>query len=164
MFDNVVAFLGQTHYRPRRKLQQALQDQNWLVRRNAAEALGKIGSPEAVPILTKALQDSDEPERWQAAEALAKIGSPEAVSAAIQALQDPEWHVKMRAAEALGRIGTLDILKQLIQTPDVDFSDRYSFYLARKLAIRFCKKTVDFIPVYPEIIERYRGKRPHPKS
>ncbi|MFM7716565.1 MAG: HEAT repeat domain-containing protein, partial [Microcystis sp.] len=38
------------------ELNQALKDSNWDVRRNAAEALGKIGSEATIPGLVKALE------------------------------------------------------------------------------------------------------------
>jgi HEAT repeat protein len=56
----------------------------------AAEALGKLGDPQAIPALIKALGDSDWDVRCAAAEALGKIGDPQAVPALIQALGDSE--------------------------------------------------------------------------
>jgi hypothetical protein len=67
---------------------QALGDSDWDVRRAAAEALGKLGDPQAVPALIQALGDSDVGVRRAAAEALGKIGDPQAVPALIQALGD----------------------------------------------------------------------------
>ncbi len=49
-------------------LLRALGDEDWRVREAAAEALGKIGDPQAVPHLIQALGDEDV--RWAAAEAL----------------------------------------------------------------------------------------------
>jgi HEAT repeat protein len=58
---------------------QALGDSDRDVRRAAAEALGKLGDPQAVPPLIKALGDSDWDVRRAAAEALGKLGDPQAV-------------------------------------------------------------------------------------
>jgi hypothetical protein len=66
---------------------QALGDDDWDVRRAAAEALVKIGTP-AVPALIQALGDSDWDVRRAAAEALGAIGDPQAVPALIQTLRD----------------------------------------------------------------------------
>jgi HEAT repeat protein len=88
---------------------QALGDSGWNVRRAAAEALGKLGDPQAVPALIQALGDSDSAVRAVSAEALGAIGDPQAVPALIVALGDwGDWwseNVRRAAAEALVRIG-----------------------------------------------------------
>ncbi|MFM7425188.1 MAG: tetratricopeptide repeat protein [Elainella sp.] len=84
-------------------------------RRSAAEALGKIGHPDAVLALSQALQDSDDQMRRSAAEALGKIGHPNAVLALSQALQDSDNQVRRGAVEALGKIGHPDAFPALIQ-------------------------------------------------
>jgi HEAT repeat protein len=81
---------------------QALRSEN--VRRAAAEALVKIGTP-AVPALIQALGDSDWDVRRAAAEALGAIGDPQAIPALIQALGDSSWGVRRAAAWALGKLG-----------------------------------------------------------
>ncbi|WP_448601007.1 NACHT domain-containing protein, partial [Thermoflexus hugenholtzii] len=58
------------------ELRRALQDQDEWVRRAAAEALGNIGDPHALPALLQALQDKNRGVRWAAAEALGNIGPP----------------------------------------------------------------------------------------
>jgi HEAT repeat protein len=57
---------------------EALKDEDWLVRSNAAIALGKIGAAakDAVPALKKALEDEDPSVRDLAAEALSRIQRP----------------------------------------------------------------------------------------
>jgi HEAT repeat protein len=89
---------------------QALGDSDWDVRRAAAEALGKLGDPQAVPALIGALGEWgdlwSENVRRAAAEALGKLGDPQAVPALIQALGDSDWDVRRAAAEALAKIGT----------------------------------------------------------
>jgi hypothetical protein len=84
---------------------QALGDSDWDVRRASAEALGKLGDPQAVPALIQAL-GMRQRRRWDsrarahpsavrraAAEALVKIGTP-AVPALIQALGDRSENVR----------------------------------------------------------------------
>jgi hypothetical protein len=58
------------------ELVKALNDRNSIVRRSAAEALGKIGSDAAIEELVKALNHEDSDVRRSAAEALGKIASP----------------------------------------------------------------------------------------
>jgi NADH dehydrogenase len=91
------------------ELIQALNDDDWQVRHQAALVLGAIG-PEAkaaVPALIAALDDDDKYFRSHAATALGKIG-PEAraaVPALIEALKDRDEDVRRAAAAALGEIG-----------------------------------------------------------
>ena len=106
---------------------QALQDQDKYVRRDAAGALGKIGTPGAikvakdryraivtlgwigskdeVPALIEALQNEDKDVRVNAAVTLREIVSEDAVPALIQALQGQDEWVRVNAAWALGEIG-----------------------------------------------------------
>ena len=83
-----------------------LKSKNWQVRQAAAEALGRIGSKEAVPHLIEALKDEDWNVRFKAAEALGEIGSKEAAPHLIEALKDENLNVRKAAAEALGEIGS----------------------------------------------------------
>ncbi|RLC74389.1 MAG: hypothetical protein DRI61_16715, partial [Chloroflexi bacterium] len=78
-----------------------LRDEDWRVRKAAAEALGRIGSQEAVPYLQKALKDEKAPVRQAAAYALGRIGSQKADSSLIEVLKDEKWYVRQAAAEAL---------------------------------------------------------------
>jgi len=82
---------------------KVLDVNNRLLLKDAAKALGEIGSPEAVPYLIKTLKDEDPDVRKQAAEALGEIGSPKAVPHLIKALEDEDQDVREVAAEALGK-------------------------------------------------------------
>jgi hypothetical protein len=84
-----------------------LKDGAWRVRKNAAEALGRIGDSKAVKALVEVLKDGHEYVRENAAEALGRIGDSKAVEALIRALKDEEEVVVVRgkAARALGAIG-----------------------------------------------------------
>ncbi|MFM7355074.1 MAG: HEAT repeat domain-containing protein, partial [Microcystis aeruginosa] len=93
------------------------------VRRNAVEALGKIGSETAIPGLLKALEDSDDDVRRKAAEALAKIGSETAIAGLLKALEDSYFEVRMSAAEALGKIGSETAIAGLLKA--LEDSDEY---------------------------------------
>jgi Holliday junction resolvase-like predicted endonuclease len=92
-----------------------LQDKSWLVRYGAADALGHIGSDEAITALAQALQDEHINVRRRAAEALGQIGNNQAVGALIQAMQDGDGNVQWSAVEALGRIGGESVVVALIQ-------------------------------------------------
>jgi HEAT repeat protein len=80
----------------------ALKDEDSGVRKGAAEALVKIGSPSVNPLIV-ALKDKDSDVRKSAVEALAKIGSP-SVNPLIVALKDRDAYARGNAAESLGKI------------------------------------------------------------
>ncbi|MGK7957573.1 MAG: NACHT domain-containing NTPase, partial [Crocosphaera sp.] len=140
---------------------QALSDHEFSVGINAAKALGEIGSETAVNPLIDALSDSY-PVTWFAAEALGKIGSETAVNPLIDALSDSDLYLRRYAAEALGKIGTPEILEQLTQNRKIDIIDIYKkdiFILARKLSIRYSRRNLSYIPIYPHLVGYFRIKR-----
>ena len=85
----------------------ALADPHPQVRRNAAEALGRIRDPQAVEPLVTVMEQSDEDwgVRARAAAALGELGDPRATEALAAALADMVSHVRLPAAVALGQIG-----------------------------------------------------------
>jgi len=93
------------------------------VRKNAAEALGKIKDPRAVEPLIEALKDKDFRVRWNAAEALGEIGDPKAVKPLIAALKDKDSTVRLYAAEALGKIKDPRAVEPLITALKDEYSE-----------------------------------------
>jgi HEAT repeat protein len=71
----------------------------------AAEALGKIGDPKAVPALIKLFRDSSKIVRETAGTALVYIGYP-SVDPLIESLSDKDFVVRCHAARALGGMTT----------------------------------------------------------
>ena len=86
------------------RLSALLQDPVSDVRRTAAEALGKLGSPVAVPALTDALKDKDPRVREAAALALGRVGAKESSAALVAGLDDPVTGVSEASAVALGEL------------------------------------------------------------
>lgn len=74
------------------------------VRWEALKALGKIATPETLPVLALALRDSESSTRMLAAKALAQNGA-EAVPAIVEALRDQEGYVRSAACHAVGFLG-----------------------------------------------------------
>lgn len=72
-----------------------------LDREKAADYLGELGDPYAVPALIEALGDPEI--SWIAAESLGKIGDTKAVGPLIGVLSSDEKWLRRRAAEALGK-------------------------------------------------------------
>lgn len=85
------------------------------VRANAAEALGKLQSLDAVEPLIERLDDPDTEVRWKAAEALGKIGETTALEPLIYTLNDPDGDVRKQAAKSLGELGDPDGIEALIE-------------------------------------------------
>ena len=75
------------------------------LRAAAAEALGEIGVPIAVPVLTGALEHADPEVRLRAAVALGKVSDPTAVAGLVAALGAGPHEVDRAVADALVRIG-----------------------------------------------------------
>jgi len=68
----------------------------------AIDILGRLRSPDAVPLLVQLLSDADENARARAAHSLGVIGDPRAAPDLIRGLADPAWPVRAMAAKALG--------------------------------------------------------------
>ncbi len=113
----------------------ALNDHDWAIREEAAQALGTYGDARAVAPLVRALKDQDGAVRQaatlaltrmgeaavlpladrlldqdlgmqeSAASILARIGDVRVVEKLVAALGSPDWIVRMHAARGLGRIG-----------------------------------------------------------
>jgi HEAT repeat protein len=82
-----------------------LVDADRNLRRAAAESLGAIGDPQAVPPLLLALEDEHWSVRCAAAGALGQIRSTKATSALLARLHDDDQTVRRAAVAALGELG-----------------------------------------------------------
>ena len=93
-------------------LVEALKDEDKDVRAHAAETLGNIGDPSAIPALTEALNDAGV--RIIATEALGKLGAS-GVPALVEALRCSHPGVNITAASALGRVRNAAAVSALIE-------------------------------------------------
>lgn len=82
-----------------------LYESNNRSRNLAARALGMIGDPRAIQVLTWALSDPDEVVRSVAAWALGEIGDTSVVPSLISAAQDSKHGVRTRATSSLETLG-----------------------------------------------------------
>ncbi len=82
-----------------------LAEKDVRVRRESAQALGRLGSAQAVPALAKALGDPDIMVRIAAAEALGEIRDARAQKPLLRVLDTDCHQVRMEAAWALDRLG-----------------------------------------------------------
>ena len=76
-----------------------------LARSHAAESLGNLGAPQAVPALITALSDPYRLTRSYAARALGKLGDAQAIDPLLKIMQtDDFFGARAEAAEALGKL------------------------------------------------------------
>ena len=86
-------------------LLDAIQQPQWVARRNAAWALGALDDARAVKALIDRLHDREADVRAQAAWALGAIDDAAAIEPLTAALKDGDARVRRQAAWALGAIG-----------------------------------------------------------
>ncbi len=93
-----------------------LTNEEWLLRKYAAEALGSLGHSDAIePLCQTLLVDKKEQVRQASAEALGELGHTEALEALCQALTtDEEDNVRKAAARSLGELGGQIAVKTLV--------------------------------------------------
>ncbi|NIM14196.1 MAG: NACHT domain-containing protein [Candidatus Aminicenantes bacterium] len=107
-----------------------LKDSDSSVRKSAANTLGAMGSPEALPVLLDALRNDEDSEvRGRAANALGDIGSPEAMPPLLEVLRtDTDFTIRGLAAEALGVMGSPEAMPTLLEAlrSNSDFQVRES--------------------------------------
>jgi HEAT repeat protein/beta-lactamase regulating signal transducer with metallopeptidase domain len=98
-----------------------LRDEVAEVRRAAANALGKLEDPRAVPGLIAALGDRESEVRAAAAEALGNFHDPRAITGLSALLTDSDRDVRKQALEALSQYESgvpTDNILRLLQDPD----------------------------------------------
>lgn len=95
--DVIVGFGGPAVSR----LASLLDDSRWFVQQNGARLLGRIGSPDAVPLLQPLLRRSNPPVVRAAVSALARIDSPTAARAVHTVLRAATGVVRQAVIEAL---------------------------------------------------------------
>jgi HEAT repeat protein len=84
------------------RLTAVLNDKDKNVRKHAVQALGDIGTPEAVDLLIEATQDEEWEVRMAAIGALDKIGDERGKPAIKALIKDPDFAVQMRAERIIG--------------------------------------------------------------
>jgi HEAT repeat protein len=92
-----------------------LDDPDADLRAEAARALGRLGSHEAVGALVRHLRDPASTIRSEAAQALGQIGDPRAAPALIECLTCPSEEVQDASARALGDIGGRQSIRHLLR-------------------------------------------------
>ena len=85
------------------KVSSDLSSSNWQIRVAAVTTFGRLGDPNAVPLIITALKDTDSRVRSEAARTLGGFSTPTATDSLIGALRDQSADVRVEATFALGR-------------------------------------------------------------
>jgi HEAT repeat protein len=92
------------------KILKSTEDQDPLVRWEAALLLDKMKSPQAMPVLFHLLQkDADSPLRIKVCELLSYRRGPDVLNALVGALKDQEADVRLTALRSLEKIGDYSV-------------------------------------------------------
>ena len=109
-------------------------DKDAMVRASAAEALGKIGDPGAIPSLVKALSDEYYPVRWDALKALGELKAESALPDIERlARTDRQSDCRQAAVIALGKIGGKEVIGTLIDALG-DKDESVGYFASQNLA------------------------------
>ncbi len=108
------------------ELLNALEHDDPIERRYAAEDLGEFGDPGAVPALIKALDDPDRAVREAAADALINISGEEVVKAVVPLLYSEVVHLRNYATEVLAQLGS-EAIPALLQECESENADVRKF-------------------------------------
>jgi HEAT repeat protein len=101
-----------------RRLSEMLDDDNWVVRWAAAEALAWLGEKTAVKALLRLMEDSHWMVRCAVIRVLVELGERSAQDGIIEALNDDTSNVREAAAEALGNLGDARAIPHLAKKLD----------------------------------------------
>lgn len=93
-----------------------LDDDSWVIRYRAAEALGLIGDERAVTSLTVSLNDEKDHVRYMSAKSLGMFGMKESSISLIPLLRDENEYVRRITAVSLGKIGFSSSAKEALET------------------------------------------------
>ncbi|MBI9097066.1 MAG: MFS transporter [Spirochaetaceae bacterium] len=103
---------------------ERLYDPDPDVREEAAGALGRMGSHEALHALIEQLKDEGSTIRTQAAKALGRIGHKDALPSLLEGINDSSEDVQDACTRALGYMGDEDSVHRLLSTIKNIGSDR----------------------------------------
>jgi len=112
-----------------------LNHHEWFVVRNAADLVGELRIPEAVPLLTRVAQHDDPRVRQSVGLALARIGTPETALPLRKFITDPDLRVRMAVVKEVGGRNLSGLAMPLVSaaagTEDPDVLAEYYHALGR---------------------------------
>jgi HEAT repeat protein/beta-lactamase regulating signal transducer with metallopeptidase domain len=115
-------------------LTEAMKDSDAEVRKQAMQALARLGAPVAYEALITALKDEDAEVREQAAFSLGQLGDTRAIDSLAGALKDAEPDVRQQAAFALSQmkaVQAVPALRVALKDTDEDVRQQAIFALSQ---------------------------------
>ena len=134
---------------------EALNDENHYVRREAARALGQLGSPEAAVVLLGVLEnESDEETRRNALVALGNIGDERAVEPLKQWLRDPSYWIRRAAEMGLEQLQKRLGMQQAVAKNSLETSiTEEAMNLGEMTSVAEVPMSTEEIPSYRELTD-----------
>ncbi|MEO7454286.1 MAG: MFS transporter, partial [Fimbriimonadales bacterium] len=137
------------------ELTALLIDPSPRLRREAAEALGRIGGPEASVALQRLIEEQPLLVEDEMVEALALIGDASAVPSLVSLLENPSSSLRRASAKALGRLRSPDALDALMEAAAAKDPElrRAAIQALRLIGDRRCAEVVGnaLIDPYPSV-------------
>lgn len=109
---------------------------SWLVRRDAARALGELQDLKATEALLALLSDAEKTVRLAAIPALGKLGDKRATPALIALLYDPNTDIQEAAVRSLGELGDQAAAEPLIDILEFKQNQSYQTCVVQRTAIQ----------------------------
>ena len=131
------------------QLKNCLNDEDSIVRKYCARALGKIGGAEAYKTLLPMLNDSCRAVRVQAINALGKCGDKLAVEDLLKLAESPDYCMYRSAIDALGEIGSITAAEPLKQLMRKDSGTKLPYLLIALSKIEG-ERFIPFLEAYSE--------------
>ena len=101
-----------------------LDDQNWIVRYRAVEALGLIKDERAINPLTRMLKDPKDHVRYMAAKDMGIFGKKELSMSLIPLLRDENEYVRRITAQSLGKLGGVTAYGAILKAIESEEDER----------------------------------------
>lgn len=117
-----------------------------IVRAHAANRLGRLRDPRAIPFLMEMRHDPEEQVRFTVITALGRLKAKEAQGFLLDTLKDPSPLLRASAAEALGEIGEVDAIPELRDVLDSDPDPYVRLHAVESLVILGDKPSRDRVP------------------
>jgi HEAT repeat protein len=120
------------------------------IQAEVAEALGHLGDPEAIPVLSEALTAPHAAVRAAAAQSLGKLGDASSIPPLCQGLYDEETSVRQAAATALGTIAE--------RSPTAPIQLRAAIPILRRLGSNLSPDGPAVRPTYREVLRQIEAR------
>ncbi|MEE3715681.1 HEAT repeat domain-containing protein [Tumidithrix elongata RA019] len=106
---------------------------DWMMQFSVVAALGELGDPKGLELLTTALHNPNDLVKIAAIGALGDLGDPAAIDLLLPFVENTDWQMRHRVAQSLGQLGgdrAKAALEKLAQDPAEQVADSAKLTLA----------------------------------